>query len=239
MVMRSGIAGTRCPRPDFVRIHPIARFGSSEVRAPEILLRTNPEVGRLAPAAVLYLSCREAATVARPDLGSLCVDRLCVGMEQQPDFSVPIDERHFEDYVPGFEQVYGTVSVTEADILEFARRWDPQDMHIDPEKAARGPFKGLIASGWHTAGMLMRLYAENYLSKCASLASPGLDELRWHKPVRPGDELRIRVRVLAAERSRSKPDRGMVRTGIEVLNQHGEVVMSLRAMNFLACRSPA
>ena len=158
----------------------------------------------------------------------------------QPDFSAPIEDRYFEDYVPGFAQVYGSVAVTEAEILEFGRRWDPQDMHTDPEKAARGPFKGLIASGgWHTSCMLMQLYADHYLSKCASMASPGLDELRWHKPVRPGDELRIRVRVLAAERSRSKPDRGIVRTGVEVLNQHGEVVMSLRAMNLLACRSPA
>lgn len=159
--------------------------------------------------------------------------------EQRPDFPVPIEHRYFEDYTPGFERVYGTVRVTEAEILEFAQRWDPQDMHLDREKAARGPFGGLIASGWHTAAMLMRLYADNYLSKCASMASPGLDELRWHKPVRPGDALSIRVRVLSAERSRSKPDRGMVRTGVEVLNQNGEVVMSLRAMNILACRSPA
>ncbi|MFZ0457189.1 MAG: MaoC family dehydratase [Rhodoplanes sp.] len=157
----------------------------------------------------------------------------------QPDFSAPIEDRYFEDYLPGFEQVYGPVAVTEAEVLEFARRFDPQDMHTDPEKAARGPFGGLIASGWHTAALLMRLYATHYLSHVASLASPGLDELRWHKPVRPGDELRIRVRVLAAERSRSKPDRGMVHTGIEVLNQRGEVVMSLRAMNLLRCRGAA
>lgn len=157
----------------------------------------------------------------------------------QPDFSVPIEERYFEDYVPGFEQVYGTKAVTEPEVLEFARRWDPQDIHTDPEKAARGPFKGLIASGWHTSCLLMQLYAEHYLSKCASMASPGLDELRWRKPVRPGDELRIRVRIRAAERSRSKPDRGMVYTDVDVLNQHDEVVMSVKAMNLLACRGPA
>lgn len=159
--------------------------------------------------------------------------------QEQPDFSVPIEERYFEDYVPGFEQVYGTKAVTEAAIVDFASHWDPQDIHIDAEKAARGPFKGLIASGWHTSCLLMQLYAEHYLSKCASMASPGLDELRWHKPVRPGDTLRIRVRIVAADRSRSKPDRGMVHTGIEVLNQHDEVVMSVRAMNLLACRGPA
>jgi acyl dehydratase len=157
----------------------------------------------------------------------------------QSDFSAPVDDRYFEDYLPGCEQVYGSVAVTEADILEFGRRFDPQDMHTDPDKAARGPFGGLIASGWHTAALLMRLYATHYLSHVASLASPGLDELRWHKPVRPGDELSIRVRILDANRSRSKPDRGMVRTQVEVLNQSGEVVMSLKAMNMLACRSPA
>jgi acyl dehydratase len=97
----------------------------------------------------------------------------------------------------------------------------------------------LIASGWHTAALLMRLYATYYLSKVASLASPGLDELRWYKPVRPDDELRIRVRILEASRSRSKPDRGMVRTLVEVLNQSEEVVMSLKAMNILRCRGAA
>lgn len=158
---------------------------------------------------------------------------------RQADFTAPIGDRYFEDYRPGFEQVYGTVAVTEAEVLEFGRRYDPQDMHADPEAAARGPFGGLIASGWHTAAMLMQLYAAYYLSHVASLASPGLDELRWYKPVRPGDELRIRVRILEANRSRSKPDRGMVRTQIEVLNQLDEVVMSLKAMNILACRNRA
>jgi acyl dehydratase len=157
----------------------------------------------------------------------------------QSDFSAPIEDRYFEDYLPGFEQVYGPAAVTEAEVVEFGRRFDPQDMHMDPDKAARGPFGGLIASGWHTAALLMRLYATHYLSHVASLASPGLDELRWHKPVRPGDEISIRVRILEANRSRTKPDRGMVRTQVEAFNQSGEVVMSLKAMNILACRGPA
>ena len=145
----------------------------------------------------------------------------------------------FAEFFPGQVIEAGPYHVTEAEMLQFAGAYDPQWFHTDPDAAAQGRFGGLIASGWHTCCMLMQLYADHYLSKCASMASPGLDELRWHKPVRPGDELRIRVRVLAAERSRSKPDRGIVRTGVEVLNQHGEVVMSLRAMNLLACRSPA
>jgi acyl dehydratase len=112
-------------------------------------------------------------------------------------------------------------------------------MHVDPEAAAQGRFGGLIASGWHTAAMMMRLLADNFLSKAASLASPGIDELRWLHPVRPGDVLRIRVSVLEATRSRSKPDRGMVGTLVEVLNQRGEIVMSLKPMNIIGCRGPA
>jgi len=147
------------------------------------------------------------------------------------------DNRGFEDYVPGSVFEYGEVRVEEAEILEFARRFDPQDMHVDPSAAARGRFGGLIASGWHTGAMMMRLLADNFLPKQASLASPGIDELRWLRPVRAGDVLRIRVTVLEATPSRSKPDRGMVRTLIEVLNQDDQVVMSLKPMNIIARRS--
>ena len=150
-------------------------------------------------------------------------------------FAIPAEDRYFEDYVPGSIFEYGEVRVEEAEILEFARRFDPQDMHVDPEKAASGRFGGLIASGWHTGAMMMRLLADKFLPKNASLASPGIDELRWLQPVRPGDVLRIRVSVLEATRSRSRPDRGMVRTLIEVMNQRGEVTMSLKPMNIIAC----
>lgn len=152
------------------------------------------------------------------------------------DFIAPVEDRYFEDYRPGFEQIYGPVEVTEAEIVAFASRYDPQVMHIDPVRAASGPFGGLIASGWQTGALLMRLYVERYLTHVASLASPGLDELRWLKPVRPGDRLRLRVKVLSADPSRSKPDRGMVRTLIEGLNQHDEVVMSVTAMNLIGRR---
>ncbi len=154
-------------------------------------------------------------------------------------FPAPNEDRYFEDYVPGIELVFGPTTVTEAEVLEFGRRFDPQEMHTDPEAAARGQFGGVIASGWHTAAMFMRLYADHYLSNASSIASPGLDELRWYQPVRPGDELRIRLRVVEARRSRAKPDRGMIRTLIEVLNQHGEVVMSMKAMNITRCRNAA
>lgn len=148
-------------------------------------------------------------------------------------------ERYFEDYCVGAVEVFGDIAVTEQEVVEFARRYDPQVMHIDPAAAARGPFGGLIASGWHTASMVMRLFVEHYLSKVATLPSPGIDELRWARPVRPGDRLWVRVTVLEASRSRSKRDRGMVRSLVEVLNQNGDVVMTFKPMNLLLCRSIA
>jgi len=154
------------------------------------------------------------------------------------EFAVPVVDRRFEDYVPGAVFEYGAIPVTEAEIVAFARRFDPQYLHVDRERAARGPFGGLIASGWHSAAMMMRLIVDNFLPKSASLGSPGIDELRWLRPVRPGDVLSVRLSILEATRSRSKPDRGVARTLCEVLNQEREVVMSLKAMNIIACRRP-
>ena|SRR6478735_4625396 len=152
---------------------------------------------------------------------------------------VPPAERYFEDYHVGMIDEFGDIAVTAEEIVEFARRYDPQPMHVDSEAAARGPFGGLIASGWHTAAMVMRLFVEHYLSKVATLPSPGVDELRWVRPVRPGDTLRVRVTVLETRRSRSKPDRGLVHGLVEVLNQNGELVMSNKPMNLMRCRSAA
>ena len=146
-------------------------------------------------------------------------------------------DRYFEDYTPGSVAEYGGIVIEETDIIQFVSRHDPQYIHIDRDAAERGPFGGLIASGWHTASVMMRLLVDRFLPKTASLGSPGIDELRWLRPVRPGDVLRVRVTVLDATRSRSKPDRGMVRTLVEVLNQNEEVVMSLKPMNMIACRS--
>jgi acyl dehydratase len=146
---------------------------------------------------------------------------------------------YFEDYLLGATYECGSVSIDQASIVAFAKEFDPQPFHVDPVAAAAGPYGGLIASGWHTAALMMRLLADNFLPRGASLASPGIDELRWLLPVRPGDVLRIRVTVLDAARSRSRPDRGMVRTLVEVLNQRGEAAMSLKPMNIIACRSAA
>ena len=150
---------------------------------------------------------------------------------------VPAADRHFEDYVPGLSETLGPIAMTEAAIIEFATRYDPQSIHTDPQWAAGGPFGGLIASGWHTVCVVMRELVLGYLAGSASLASPGIDELRWQKPVRAGDSLHIRVTVVDARRSRSKPDRGLVRTSIEAINQSGEVVMSMAAMNLIRCRT--
>jgi acyl dehydratase len=155
------------------------------------------------------------------------------------DFAAPIDDRYFEDYTPGAAYEYGYVTVAEAEILEFASTFDPQPIHTDLEFAAAGPFGGLIASGWHTAGMMMRMLVDHYLSHVASLASPGIDELRWPAPVRPGDSLRLRATIVEARRSRSKPDRGLVRTQAELINQNDEIVLQLTAMNLIRARHPA
>ncbi len=155
------------------------------------------------------------------------------------DLPTPVATRYFEDYPAGATCEYGPVSVSEAEIVAFARQFDPQSIHTDAEAAASGPFGGLIASGWHTAGLMMRLLATRFLSPVASIASPGIDELRWRAPVRPGDALRIRVRIVEATLSRSKPDRGMIRSEIEVVNQHETVVMSLSAMNLMRSRPRA
>jgi acyl dehydratase len=154
-------------------------------------------------------------------------------------FTTPIDDRYFEDYIAGAAYECGSIAVEKREILEFANRFDPQPLHTDEEAARKAVFGGIIASGWHTASLMMRLFVNHYLSRVASLSSPGVDELRWLKPVRPGDELFLRVTVMETTRSRSKPDRGVVRSFIEVRNQDDEIVMTMKALNLLGCRSNA
>jgi acyl dehydratase len=151
-------------------------------------------------------------------------------------FAHAIDDRYFEDYVEGSVHDCGSIAVEANEVVAFAKRFDPQSIHTDPEAAKRGPFGGLIASGWHTCGLMMRLYVEHYLTHVASLASPGLDELRWLEPVRPGDRLSLRVTVLKATPSKSKPDRGAVTSFVEVLNQTGVAVLTFRVVNIIARR---
>ena len=149
---------------------------------------------------------------------------------------MPVSERYLHDYVPGTTSEYGPIVVEEAEVLDFARRFDPQPFHVDAEAAAAGPFGGLIASGWHSCALMMRLLAQEYLSPASSLGSPGIDELRWIRPVRPGDLLTLRATVRNARPSRSKPDRGLVTTGVELVNQSGDVVLTLVAVNLIRVR---
>jgi len=151
----------------------------------------------------------------------------------------PEAQLYLEDFVPGSVREFGPAVVGEAEIIEFARRYDPQPIHTDPEWARTGPFGGLIASGWHTAAVAMRLLVDQYLPTAASLASPGIDELRWLRPVRPGDELRVRVTVIESRPSRSKPDRGLLRSRIEVLEPDGSAVMTMIGMNIVRRRPGA
>lgn len=151
-------------------------------------------------------------------------------------FATPIEDRYFEDYISGAVYEFGSIDVQEEEVISFSRRFDPQPFHTDPAAAAKSVYGGLIASGWHTAGLMMRLFADHYLSHVASLGSPGVDELRWLEPVRPSDSLSIRLTVTDAKRSRSKPDRGILHTFCETLNQRGQVVMTMKAVNFLLCR---
>jgi acyl dehydratase len=150
--------------------------------------------------------------------------------------TAPAENRYFEDYIAGTMHEYGSIAVEQEEIISFAERFDPQVFHTDPEGAKKTIFEGLIASGWHTCGLMMRLFVDHFLPKVASLGSPGIDELRWKKPVRAGDELSIRVTILETKRSRSKPDRGIVYSLIEVMNQDRDVVMSMKAVNLFLCR---
>lgn len=148
-----------------------------------------------------------------------------------------LKERWFEDYQAGETFEFGDHLVTREEIVEFASRYDPQPFHLDEVQAAQSHFGGLVASGWMTAGVLMRMMCDHFLASEASMGSPGVDQLRWLKPVRPGDRLHARVTVVEARRSQSKPDRGIVLLRQEVLNQAGEVVMSLEGRAMIRCRA--
>jgi acyl dehydratase len=153
-------------------------------------------------------------------------------------FKTPVEDRYFEDYVSGSVHEFGMITIQEEAIIAFGKQFDPQIFHTDPDRAKSTIYGGLIASGWHTASLMMRECVRYYLPRAASLGSPGIDELRWNLPVRPGDTLTIRATVLLATRSHSKPDRGIVQSLFEVLNQKRDVVMSVKGVNFILCRSP-
>jgi acyl dehydratase len=144
--------------------------------------------------------------------------------------------RYFEDFQVGDMSEVGPVTVSEAEIVEFAQRFDPQPFHVDREAAAASPFGGLIASGWHTTALFMGMFVRGVLLESASLGSPGVEEIRWTAPVRPGDTLRARSTVTDVRDSSKDPRRGTVVTTNEVYNQNGVLVLRLRARGFFARR---
>jgi acyl dehydratase len=144
--------------------------------------------------------------------------------------------RWFEDFKIGDVTEVGPVTVTEEEIVEFARRFDPQPFHVDPEAAKESPYGGLIASGWHTTALFMGMFVRGVLLDSASLGSPGIDELRWLAPVRPGDTLTGRSTIVDMTPSSTTPNRGTVHTVNEVLNQDGTVVMRFKARGLFATR---
>ena len=144
--------------------------------------------------------------------------------------------RYFEDYPAGLVVDCGTFTIDEAELIEFAKVYDPQPFHTDPVAAKDGPFGGLIASGWQTIAKSMRLLVEHFVCPETSLGAAGVDEIRWPRPVRPGDTLHVVATVLEARRSASKPDRGIVRSRTALTNQDGDLAMNLTAINFILAR---
>jgi len=145
-------------------------------------------------------------------------------------------ELYFEDLVPGRRFASRWIELTAEDIIDFARKYDPQPFHLDREAGRRSPLGDLAASGWHTASVFMRLYVDGLLHRAASLGSPGVEELRWLKPVRPGDTLRARLTIVDAAPSRSNPGRGTLYLNMEAYNQRDETVMTMKARGLFARR---
>ncbi len=148
------------------------------------------------------------------------------------------DKVHYEDLDVGHVVTTGERLVSREEVIAFASQFDPQPFHLDDEAAAATPFGRLAASGWHTCSMTMRLLVDNVLTRYAALGAGGIDKLRWHKPVYPGDHLTGRFTVIHKRRSRSKPELGIFMNRVETLNQHDEVVMSYESTVMIRVRHP-
>ncbi len=145
---------------------------------------------------------------------------------------------YWEDFKVGERIVVGTVGVDRDEVIEFASRYDPQPFHIDEEAAKKSIYGGLIASGWHSCALIMRLICDSYMLEAASLGSPGVENVRWPKPVRPGDTLTAYRTTEESRESRSRPEAGIVKTLWEVENQNGELVMTMSGINLFLRRNP-
>lgn len=134
---------------------------------------------------------------------------------------------YWEDFAAGSMREFGGITLSEEDILRFAREFDPQPFHVDPEAARHSVFGGLIASGWHTCSLAMRMMCDAYLLDSASAGSPGVEDIKWLKPVRPGDTLRVSFTVLEARPLESRPNIGLIRAQWYMYNQNDECVMQM------------
>jgi acyl dehydratase len=146
---------------------------------------------------------------------------------------------YWEDLQPGSVRELGTVTPTREEIIDFASKFDPQPFHLDDEAARHSVFGGLCASGWHTCAMAMRLTVDNFLRESSSMGSPGLENIRWLKPVFPGDTLTLRHRTLESRPLNSKPDLGLTRSMWEMYNQRGEQVLQMEGYGMFRRRTPA
>lgn len=146
--------------------------------------------------------------------------------------------RYAEDFPVGVRRELGSTTLVEDEVIRFAREFDPQPFHVDKAAAEQGFYGGIIASGWHTCSLTMRIMVDNYLADAAALGSPGIDELRWIKPVRPGDRLTVYSTVREVKNSTSKPDRAVLTTVTEVENQAGDVVLTMLGKTMML-RRPA
>ena len=146
--------------------------------------------------------------------------------------------RYWEDFKVGEVEQIGGKQVDREELIEFAKQFDPQPFHVDEAAAKQSIYGGLIASGWHTCAMVMRMMCDAYLSHAASVGSPGIDNLKWLKPVRPGDTISARRTTLETRASKSKPDIGIVNNLWEVFNQNGEMVMSMQGYGMFLRRNP-
>jgi acyl dehydratase len=144
-----------------------------------------------------------------------------------------MDKLYFDDIAEHTVAEFGSFEMTQDEIIRFAKAYDPQSFHTEPLPPPGSAFPKLIASGWNTAAATMRMLVENWIVKCHVFPSPGIDELRYVRPVFPGDILRVRLSVIAKRKSASKPDRGIVNCRVETLNQNGEVVLAFKSIEFL------
>ncbi len=146
---------------------------------------------------------------------------------------------YWEDLEPGTTRDLGTVTVSAQEIRDFAGQFDPQPFHLDPEAGRRSIFGNLCASGWHTCALAMKLTVENFLNESSSMGSPGLENLRWLKPVYPGDTLRLQQTIVESRALRTRPDTGLVRSVWEMFNQNGEKVLRMEGYGMFGRRHRA